>query len=100
MTSSHQNITSSAVTGAPSDHFRPSRSLKVYSLPSWLRWIVSAKLGMTCCHSMSQRSRFSQPTVRLSQTLSAGPRIVVRQVPPYLPICSTGLTTSGVFGSR
>ena len=46
---------SSLVNGLPSDHFRPSRSLTVKTLPSGVLVTDSARLGMTLpLHSRSQ----------------------------------------------
>src|SRR5918996_1323465 len=91
---------SSAVKGLPSDHFMPSLSLKVYSLPCPAISMLLATLGMGSVHSGSQRTSGSYETVRHSQTTSAVPRMAEFQVPPYWPISSTGSTTMGLSGRR
>src|ERR687893_2446959 len=91
---------SSAVKGLPSDHFMPSLSLKVYSLPCPAISTLSATLGIGSVHSGSQRTSGSYETVRHSQTTSAVPRMAEFQVPPYWPISSTGSTTMGLSGRR
>ena len=99
--SSAQNITSSAVNGAPSDHFMPGRRWKVYSVASSLTSMLLAALSLQPVMSIFQRTSPSWWVAwRLTSPRSAMVRMPWRQVPPYLPMRSTGVTTSGSSGSR
>src|SRR5690625_7042061 len=65
--SSNVNIKSSAVNGSPSDHFRPSRSLKVYSRLSSDTSKSSARLAMG---SSASQSHSSKPAFRSEEHTS------------------------------
>ena len=89
-----RNQKSSAVSGAPSDHLMPARSLTVVMRPSSLKLQDSARLGRTLRMSAERVSACSQlKNCQLSQ-------MVVRAVPPYLPIDRYGSMTTGSSGRR
>ena len=98
--SSYQNMKSSAVNGAPSDHFMPLRRNNVVRRPSALVSQPLATLGAICVPVTSQNSSLSAERTRLPFSLSPGPRKPRRQVPPYLPTLRSGLITIGSCGRR
>ena len=51
------HCTSSTVSGSPSDHFRPSFRVMVYTRPSSLTVYVSARSGFTSVRVLSARNR-------------------------------------------
>src|SRR5258707_15892127 len=98
--SSYQNMKSSAVKGAPSDHFMPLRRNKVVRRPSALISKPFATLGVILVPVTSQNSSLSEERTRLPFSLSPGPRNPRRQVPPYFPTLRSGLSTIGSCGRR
>src|SRR5258707_477807 len=98
--SPYQNMKSSAVKGAPSDHFMPLRRNNVVRRPSALVSRPFATLGAILVPVTSQNNSLSEERTRLPFSLSPGPRKPRRQVPPYLPTLRSGLITIGSCGMR
>ena len=83
MTSSYQNMKSSAPKATPSDHFTPLRRCKVMVLPSSDQFHDSARLGSTVRPSLeSRRSTGSIPIRLLASPNSPVEECIVRAVPP------------------
>src|SRR5262245_23767902 len=97
--SSYQNMMSSAVKGSPSDHFIPSRSFRTMVLPPSCNSQPLAMCG-TICSTFASQYRMWSWLWRSMFCLSAGPVNAMRQLPPYLPTSSVGLSTSGSLGRR
>ena len=93
--SSYQNTKSSAVNGAPSDHFMPLRRKIVVRLPSADCSQPLATPGTILVPVTSQNSSLSPERMRLPFSPSPGPRKPRRQVPPYLPTLRSGFSTIG-----
>src|SRR5690606_5667664 len=92
---------SSAVNGAPSDHFMPSRRWDVYSRVSSLTSQLSAIFGSTPEKSGFQIARFSQPAMNQTPPQPGFvPTKPKRSVPPYSPGSTSGSTTAGFNGIR
>src|SRR5215472_11178616 len=84
ITSSYQNMKSSAVKGTPSDHFTPLRRCSVMVLPSSDQVQDSARLGSTVRPSLeSRRITASMPIRLLASPNSPVEECMVRAVPPY-----------------
>src|SRR5215213_6021463 len=98
--SSYQKITSSAPNGAPSDHLWPLRKNSVSVRPPSPVSHFLATDGISLVPSKFQKIILSDELIRLPFSLSPGPVNPRRQVPPYLPIASNGLITSGSSGMR
>src|SRR5215210_1550708 len=98
--SSYQNMTSSAPNGAPSDHLWPLRKNSVSVLPPSPTSHFLATDGISLVPLKFQKIILSDELIRLPFSLSPGPVKARRQVPPYLPISASGLTTSGSSGMR
>src|SRR5260370_23100682 len=98
--SSYQNTKSSAVKGAPSDHFIPLRKNRVVRRPSALVSQPFATLGAILVPLTSQNRSLSEDRTRLPFSLSPGPRKPRRQVPPYFPTLRSGLITIGSCARR
>src|SRR6266498_317700 len=86
--SSHQNLTSSVVASVPSDHLRPLRKWKVYSVASLDCSHLSMMLGITfnvfgsvASHAI-MRASMSLPAARRSEEhtseLQSRPHLVCR----------------------
>src|SRR5688572_18203569 len=98
--SSYQKITSSAPNGAPSDHLWPFRKNSVSVRPPSpvsQRWATD---GISFVPLKFQKIILSDELIRLPFSLSPGPVKARRQVPPYVPISASGLTTIGSSGMR